>query len=546
MMIPQIPRFIQTTAVLSVLVLIGLHLPLQAEPPKIAPPRLDVRVSGNGLTASSSSASLMLQVAGPNDFQVTQHSKDGSLNWYNPGSLMDGHYRYDVYATPNIQRDDLTKAELGAIPTTRQSGRFRVEQGRLLVEPDPAAQRSQLSEPNTLWAALVDQLIPSAAAQNLTASGAEAHVIWDDTDSAGTFDWALRGDDNAGTGSDAFFLQDNTDGTFRQPFRIFAGVNNGDSFLVDSLGDIRLADSDVFIDRSTGNVNIGSTTETCCALFLTGRFFPEIGLKSTVSASTWKLGADEFAFFIRENLGFSSFVIENGAPRNSLRINNLGHVGLGTQIPQDKLHVLNDNLRIEQANATDNAQLNFIANGNTWEIKNNKDTGRLTFFAPGGGATTASFKFDRQAQENLFRVGVVGGDTVDINGNLVVTGTITPDYVFTPEYALESIEDHAAYMWQHQHLPAVQAGKVNAQGQGLINVGARSQGMLEELEKAHIYIEQLHEKATSRDTEIEALKSKVSTLKAKEARLETLENKMVALEGMMQQRVRNESAPSEG
>ncbi len=98
------------------------------------------------------------------------------LTWYRAGTLIDGHYRYDVYATPNIQRDDLTKAKLEAIPTTRQSGRFRLEQGRLLVEPDPAAQRSKLSNISTLMAALWDQLIP-AAAQNLTASGAEAHVI---------------------------------------------------------------------------------------------------------------------------------------------------------------------------------------------------------------------------------------------------------------------------------------------------------------------------------------------------------------------------------
>ena len=124
-------------------------------------------------------------------------------------------------------------------------------------------------------------------------------------------------------------------------------------------------------------------------------------------------------------------------------------------------------------------------------------------------------------------MGVLAANTVDITGNLVVTGSITPDYVFTPEYALESIEAHAAYMWEHRHLPAVGAGQVNAQGQGMVNVGQRSQGMLEELEKAHIYIEQLEERnsdqnKTENEAQLEALTNEDDcALEAKEAELES-------------------------
>ncbi len=260
----QMTRCVHTTAVLSVLVLVGLHLPLQAEPPKIAPPRLDVRVSANGLTASSSSASLMLQIAGPHDFQVKQHNKDGSLNWYNPGTLIDGHYNYDVYATPNVQRQDLTKAELDAIPTTRQSGRFRVEQGRLLPEADLLGRTSRLPGRTTLWAALVDQLIPSAAAADLTASGVGPQVIWEDTDGGDTVDWVLQGRNNSGTSNDPFVIIDATDGTTTEPLTIHAGDNNHDSLVVDEVGDIRLANDGVFIERSPLRVGIGSTAENCC------------------------------------------------------------------------------------------------------------------------------------------------------------------------------------------------------------------------------------------------------------------------------------------
>ncbi len=208
-----------------------------------------------------------------------------------------------------------------------------------------------------------------------------------------------------------------------------------------------------------------------------------------------------------------------------------GDLGVGTQMPLDKLHVLNGNLRIEQTGATEHALLNFVANGNTWEIKQNKDTGRLTFFSPScpaGCATTAAFKFDRKAQENLLRVGVVAKDIVDINGDLMVSGSVSsnPDYVFTPEYALESIEDHAAYMWENKHLPAVGKGQVNAQGHAIVKVGARSQGVLAELEKAHIYIDQLHgqiaQNEINKEAQLEALKGQVTALEEKVAEMEAL------------------------
>ena len=46
-------------------------------------------------------------------------------------------------------------------------------------------------------------------------------------------------------------------------------------------------------------------------------------------------------------------------------------------------------------------------------------------------------------------------------------------------------------MWEHKHLPAIGKGQYSQDGEAVIELGARSQGMLEELEKAHIYIEML-------------------------------------------------------
>ncbi len=179
-------------------------------------------------------------------------------------------------------------------------------------------------------------------------------------------------------------------------------------------------------------------------------------------------------------------------------------VGIGTNTPAEKLHVVDGNLMVEQTGAV-GTTLELSSNGNSWEIRMNSNNGRMTFTSPGGGATTSPFKFDRQAGENLFRVGVTASDTVDINGKLVINGTdVTPDYVFDPAYPLESIEAHSALMWENHRLPALPGAKRDEE-EG-VDVLRHSMAVLEELEKAHIYIAQLN-------TAIKELQSEVARLK---------------------------------
>ncbi len=74
------------------------------------------------------------------------------------------------------------------------------------------------------------------------------------------------------------------------------------------------------------------------------------------------------------------------------------------------------------------------------------------------------------------------------------------DGTFT-DYELESIEEHAAYMWENSHLWGVGPTPDGAP----LNLSKKTTGILHELEKAHIYIEQLHrrleklERAAERD-----------------------------------------------
>jgi hypothetical protein len=167
-------------------------------------------------------------------------------------------------------------------------------------------------------------------------------------------------------------------------------------------------------------------------------------------------------------------------------------VGIGTDTPAEKLHVKDGDLKVEQTGAGVAAVINFNTAGGSWQIFQNGTTGRLVYLSPGNNA--GAMKFDPQAQTNLLKVGTTAPDQVDITGNLVVSGTITPDFVFEPDFQLESIEEHANYMWTNKHLAAVGAAVVDENGDHRVNVGNRAQATLEELEKAHIYIQQLNER----------------------------------------------------
>ena len=84
---------------------------------------------------------------------------------------------------------------------------------------------------------------------------------------------------------------------------------------------------------------------------------------------------------------------------------------------------------------------------------------------------------------------------LDVNGAIYQRGAVLhADYVFEPSYKLESIEDHADYMWQEKHLKAVPKAAKTEDGQEIVELGSRDRGVLEELEKAHIYIAQLNER----------------------------------------------------
>ncbi len=170
---------------------------------------------------------------------------------------------------------------------------------------------------------------------------------------------------------------------------------------------------------------------------------------------------------------------------------NIAHFGTGDAA---YLEIVND--------ASPGSPLRLVSNNPAPGLAvHHYGTGTGIFVEASGAAPAAHF-----LGGDLF---VENGSVEVSNGSFIDDGVtlLVPDYVFEDEYQLESIEEHAAYMWKEKHLPAVTpAATINA---GKYNMAERREQILEELEKAHIYIEELHNRVKTledQESEIEDLK----------------------------------------
>ncbi len=103
---------------------------------------------------------------------------------------------------------------------------------------------------------------------------------------------------------------------------------------------------------------------------------------------------------------------------------------------------------------------------------------------------------------------------IDGTGNVVhfSAGTVHPDFVFDEDYNLESIESHAKTMWDKKHLPAVGPGEYAEDGRAVFRLADDQVGILEELEKAHVYIEQLHNRLSTKESEFAKMQDRLARL----------------------------------
>jgi hypothetical protein len=104
--------------------------------------------------------------------------------------------------------------------------------------------------------------------------------------------------------------------------------------------------------------------------------------------------------------------------------------------------------------------------------------------------------------------------TIQNDGRILHRGAeIHADYVFEPGYQLESIDEHTAFMMKEKHLSAVpKAQKDDGTGQEIVEYGSLMRGLLEELEKAHLYIARVSEVVKEQQRALLELSTRVEAL----------------------------------
>ncbi len=314
-------------------------------------------------------------------------------------------------------------------------------------------------------------------------------IKFEDTNDGDGFpdnDWQLTVNDNEDGGANRFSIDD-VDGN-TTPFTIEAGAPSH-SLYIDDFG------------------NLGLNTPTpAVKLHVKDGDSPALRLHQDGSAGfnsrTWDLEGSELGFCVRDVKHNSNvpFSIEPNAGQDALVIaGDTGDIGIGTEVPESTVEILADLPEL---------RLNGTTAEEQWEIRVN-NAGRLNFqnVATGNNA----MQIDPQASANLLQIGRTAPGQVDIAGSLTISGTCDGcDAVFTPEFPLETIEEHAAFMWRHSYLPGVGPTQ---EGPTSIDVFEKTTGILQELEKAHIYIEQLNHSVKDNGERISRIEEAVALLK---------------------------------
>ena len=318
-----------------------------------------------------------------------------------------------------------------------------------------------------------------------------------DTSNSASFptnDWQLTFNDSGNGGQNKFSIDDIDGG--RTPFTIEASAPSHSLYVDDG-----------------GRIGLGTSTPVV-ELHVVNGDSPTLRLEQDGSSGftpqTWDVASNETNFFVRDATNGSRlpFRIRPSAPSNALFIDTDGDVGLGTASPNAALHVASGNLNVANGDLTvagdgTSGGALTVSNAGTAQVvlSDSSDAGPDLKMVLAAGTFRLSFAGTGNAEMELFDNGnmIIPGNLITTGGGGACTVADPCDAVFDPEvYQVPSIEEHAAKMWADKHLPAV-----GPTGPGIpVNVSEKMLRMLNELETAHIYIEQLNSRISELETRL--------------------------------------------
>lgn len=191
-----------------------------------------------------------------------------------------------------------------------------------------------------------------------------------------------------------------------------------------------------------------------------------------------------------------------------MTIDTIGNIGIGTDLPHQRLHIVDGNILISRtstrAPGSTNGSLLFgnhttnSAPYGRWGIEYLSEGGAygLNFWKPYVAPTDTTVNYVLFLNDN----GNVGIGTNNPQAKLSVNGGILaksvrvntsseywPDYVFSPDYELMSLDELENYIADNKHLPGIiSATEVDRQGD--VDLGDMNAKLLQKIEELTLYI----------------------------------------------------------
>lgn len=189
-----------------------------------------------------------------------------------------------------------------------------------------------------------------------------------------------------------------------------------------------------------------------------------------------------------------------------------GNVGISTATPSSALHVRRSDgtarILVQETNGA-------VANRTLFELINNGGP-RFSVTNSNSGQSWNFHTGNARFNISLFGSGVdelqvlPGGDVI-ITGSLTTDGGFYPDYVFEPDYELMPLADLSAFVAEHRHLPNVPSAE-EADGGKRVNMTELQLRLLEKVEELTLYTLQQEESLQQQQQLIQSLQEQIAQI----------------------------------